>query len=103
MSIFNKLDSGWYNENIVDLLKESREKYKSNILHTLIKAIIVPHAGLKYSGLCAAASYSSTLNLNLDPNHNIKRVVIFGTWHSCSVELECDKLLLPSVECLPLS
>lgn len=98
MSIFNKLGSGWYNKNIVDLLKESREKYNSNILHTLIKAIIVPHAGLKYSGLCAAASYSSTLNSNLDQNHNIKRIVILGTWHSCSVELECDKLLLPSVE-----
>lgn len=98
MSIFNTLDSGWYNENIVDLLKESREKYNSNILHKLIKAIIVPHAGLKYSGLCAAASYSSTLNSNLDPNHTIKRIVILGTWHSCSVEMDCDKLLLPSVE-----
>ena len=57
MSIFNTLDSGWYNENIVDLLKESREKYNSNILHKLgatVEICKTPDDVLHFKSECSA-------------------------------------------------
>ena len=97
MSLFSKLDESWYDKSYLNLLSEAKDKYNSNILPRLIKAIVVPHAGYNYSGLCAAASYASTLDNDLNPNRKIKRIIILGTWHSCSVPELCNKLIIPDV------
>ena len=93
MALFSKLDKTWYDKSYLHLLSEAKDKYNSNILPRFIKAIVVPHAGYNYSGLCAAASYASTLNNDLNPNRKIKRVIILGTWHSCEVSDLCNKLI----------
>lgn len=46
-----------------------------------VKAIIVPHAGLDYSGLCAGSAYQSLLTSG-DRVRKIKNVVILATRHS---------------------
>jgi len=97
MSIFSKLNDSWYKKSYLHLLSEAKDTYASNILPRFIKAIVVPHAALSYSGLCAASSYASTLDNDLNPNRNIKRVIILGTWHNCTIPEVCNKLIIPDI------
>lgn len=82
--MFHKLDNTWYgNNNITDNVHNllSNIKNKTSFNPNNIKALIVPHAGYKYSGLCAAYSYSKLLKQS-KPNKYFKSVVILSTRHS---------------------
>lgn len=96
MHLFNKLESNWFYGNVSDLLAEASEKYKSNIPHEMIKGIIVPHAGYKYSGLCAAAGYLSCMENAQTPNLDIKTVIILGTTHNCNLS-NCISIIKPEL------
>lgn len=96
MFLFNELDSNWLNVNISDLLVEASEKYKSNIPYKLIKGIIVPHAGHKYSGLCAASGYLSCIKNAQTPNLDIKTIIILGTMHRCNLD-NCNSIIKPEL------
>jgi MEMO1 family protein len=63
------------------LLNLSQEYLPSNIVSSDIKAIIVPHAGLGYSGLCAASAYAAVLGDGSNLK-NIKTIVMLSTRHS---------------------
>lgn len=52
----------------------------ANVKPDSTKAIIVPHAGIRYSGLCSASSYYQ-LTLRTTP---IKRIILFCTHHKAS-------------------
>ena len=52
----------------------------ANVKPNTTKAIIVPHAGIRYSGLCSASSYYQ-LKLRTTP---IKRIILFCTHHKAS-------------------
>ncbi|MBW3020065.1 AmmeMemoRadiSam system protein B, partial [Candidatus Woesearchaeota archaeon] len=87
MSIYSaNLISSWYDKNYIKqvnyLLKSSNHDVDDNI-----KAIIVPHAGLHYSGKVAASAYGK-INWNL-----IDKIVILCTFHRGE-----SKLILPSFE-----
>lgn len=96
MFLFNKLNSNWLNVNISDLLLEASKKYKSNIPYKLIKGIIVPHAGYKYSGLCAASGYLSCMKNAQTPNLDIKNIIILGTMHRCNLD-NCNSIIKPEL------
>jgi AmmeMemoRadiSam system protein B/uncharacterized protein (TIGR00296 family) len=53
----------------------------SNVNEHDIKAIFVPHAGLKYSGICAASAYNAVLGRG-NRIKNIKNIVMLCTRHS---------------------
>jgi AmmeMemoRadiSam system protein B len=53
----------------------------SNVNEHDIKAIFVPHAGFKYSGICAASAYNAVLG-NGSRINKIKNIVILSTRHS---------------------
>lgn len=77
--------SSWFetenNLKIDDYLRQlftiSHKYLASNCEKDSIKGIIVPHAGLKYSGLCSASSYYALRNRN----SHIKRIILFCTNH----------------------
>lgn len=52
----------------------------ANVKPDSTKAIIVPHAGIRYSGLCSASAYYQ-LTLRTTP---IKRIILFCTHHKSS-------------------
>jgi AmmeMemoRadiSam system protein B len=60
---------------------------------TVPKALIVPHAGLIYSGPIAASAYARLAG----SRDTIRRVVLFGPTHRVPVR----GLAVPSVEALP--
>jgi MEMO1 family protein len=100
--MFNHLPKGWYSidpkskveETVNDLMKSS-EFYKCTTNNP--KAIIVPHAGYYYSGLCAASAYNSLGSIK----DKIKKVFILSTWHSgqgfCIPEKTSEKMNFKSV------
>ena len=63
------------------LLMMAERDLPSNCDSSDIKAIMVPHAGLSYSGLCAASAYASVLGSGKNLN-NIENIVLLGTRHS---------------------
>lgn len=63
------------------LLMMAEDQLPSNCHESDIKAIIVPHAGLSYSGLCAASAYAAVLGKGRNIN-NIENIVLLGTRHS---------------------
>ena len=92
MNYLNHLPEGWYGvskkgvavkQRVLKLLNEAKKKFpvKSPLKHTS-KAIIVPHAGWDYSGLCAASGYLSFLNTELKPNLETKLVILLSTYHA---------------------
>lgn len=95
--MFNHLPKGWYSidpkskveETVNDLMKSS-EFYKCKTNNPT--AIIVPHAGYYYSGLCAASAYNSLGSIK----EKIKKVFILSTWHSgqgfCIPEKTSEKM-----------
>ncbi len=56
------------------------------------KALIVPHAGYRYSGIVAASAFASVKNLRVPPT----RVVLLGPSH----HVELHNLALPSADAL---
>jgi AmmeMemoRadiSam system protein B len=52
----------------------------ANVKPDTTKAIIVPHAGIRYSGLCSASAYQQLTN-RITP---IKRIILFCTHHKAS-------------------
>ena len=63
------------------LLMIAQDELPTNCNEMDIKALMVPHAGLNYSGLCAASAYASLLG-NGKRIKKIKNVVIMSTRHS---------------------
>ena len=77
--------SSWFNTEhnlslelyIKHLFMLSKEHLQCNLNKNTTKAILVPHAGLKYSGLCCASSYYE-LNNRSTP---IKNIILLCTNH----------------------
>ena len=78
--MFNKLDNNWYgNYNLntyIPYILSKSEKNKTPLNPKQVKALIVPHAGYKYSGLCAAYAYSHLLE-NSEPNKHFESIILF--------------------------
>ena len=81
-------DSSWFEtENKVALDKYIKNLFtiakthlKSNVNPDTIKGILVPHSGIRYSGLCSASTYSQLLGRT----QPIKRIIILCTNHQSS-------------------
>lgn len=63
------------------LLMLAEDNLPTNCNEMDIKAIVVPHAGLNYSGLCAASAYAALLG-NGKRLNKIKNIVIMSTRHT---------------------
>ena len=97
-NIFNPpYDSSWFETEINNSKNYSNSKISiqnyinklfnickthldTNVKTNTTKAIIVPHAGIRYSGLCSASAYYQ-LKLRTTP---IKRIILFCTHHKSS-------------------
>lgn len=82
------LPAGWYTQQAEALKSEintyfAQAKSDFNIAADVnrIKALIVPHAGHYYSGLCAACAYRALLGKNNEKNESISRVIILCPSH----------------------
>jgi AmmeMemoRadiSam system protein B len=85
-------NSSWFETEINNNSKISIKNYikklfnickthlDANVKPDTTKAIIVPHAGIRYSGLCSASAYYQ-LKLRTTP---IKRIILFCTHHKAS-------------------
>jgi AmmeMemoRadiSam system protein B len=81
-------DSSWFetenkvslNKYIKKLFSISKKYFKSNTNPDTIKGILVPHAGIRYSGLCSAAAYSQIIGRT----QPIKRIILLCTNHESS-------------------
>ncbi len=98
------LQDGWYEKTPIDLNKtldafftQANKNFSiPSVLPENVKALIVPHAGHFYSGLCSASTYQTLLekvnqsensHKNHKPqefvkNNHIKRVIILAPSHS---------------------
>ncbi len=87
--------NGWYtqdaqqlNHELEEYLKIAHDYFPAALDSKQIKALIVPHAGHYYSGLCAATAYQTLLtenkNLPFDQrkNTNISRVIVLCPTHT---------------------
>lgn len=82
------LSEQWYIHDPVELKKQIEHQLQrafDNCIQDFdvddIYALILPHAGYKYSGLCAAAGYSL-----LQKKNNIKRAIILAPSHFASFD-----------------
>ena len=80
------LTDNWYpsdklklQEKLNELEKKAKEKYNAYLNKTDVRAAIIPHAGIDYSGVVASAIFAQ-----LDTN--LKRIIILATDHSGLVE-----------------
>ena len=62
-----------------------------NLTKNTTKAILVPHTGIKYSGLCAASAYYELLNRSPTTN-KIKRVIMLCTHHNYKQETHLNSV-----------
>ncbi len=76
------LSESWFPQNaknlkhtLFELKAHAHDLYNAQIQHTTVKAIIVPHAALSYSGTVAAAVYSLV-------DASVDRVIILAPDHS---------------------
>ncbi len=82
------LSTGWYETNATQLQREidtyfdQAQRYFPTHLSSIPRALIVPHAGHRYSGLCAATAYQTLLDATRQPNTTIKRVIIMAPTHT---------------------
>lgn len=89
------LPAGWYaqdkdelNYQIESYFDIASKDFNTVVDPTSIRAIISPHAGLFYSGLCAATAYQTLLQKNSGKNYDtrknthISRVIILAPSHS---------------------
>lgn len=64
-------------EYLIYLVNECNKKLNPNLIpDSNIKLIVVPHAGIRYSGLCSMSSY-----LPASKNKNIKKIIVLSTDH----------------------
>jgi MEMO1 family protein len=84
----SQLPTGWYTQE-AEKLKQEIDTYLSQARHyfpctlsTTPVALIVPHAGHAYSGLCAASVYQTLFEADQKPNTTIKRVIILAPTHT---------------------
>lgn len=91
----SQLSPGWYNQDAAQLSKEldsylklAEQNFAFPLSGSSIKALIAPHAGYYYSGLCAATAYQTLLDpdrilpLDARKNKTIKRVIILAPSHT---------------------
>ncbi len=78
----------WYQQNVATLnhdltkyLKIAQESFSVPLNAKPIKALIVPHAGYDFSGLCAACAYQTLLGPDGKKNETIKRVIVLAPSH----------------------
>lgn len=81
------LPEGWYAHDPAKLHAEldgyfalAAKEFAVPIAAPTVRALIVPHAGHYYSGLCAASAYQTLLQDN-QKNNSIKRVIILAPTH----------------------
>lgn len=89
------LSFGWYPQNFDVLNKELNFYFdfaKNNLNVVVdpnaIKALIVPHAGIYFSGLCVASVYQNLLENKQtgEKNHFIKKIIILSPSHVVAFE-----------------
>ena len=85
------LSDGWYPQNkdildqeLTNYFKLAHQDFDVTVDPNSIKALIVPHAGIYFSGLCAATAYQTLLTNkeNFEKNKKIKRVIILSPSHT---------------------
>ena len=100
--MIQNLSKNWLGQkSIPDLLYKARKLYPAQVPENIKpKAILVPHAGLQYSGLCAASAYLSNdpLLLGSLKGQDVGKVFIILTIiYGCVVELGIRLFGLSSV------
>ncbi|MFH1644601.1 MAG: AmmeMemoRadiSam system protein B [bacterium] len=82
------LTQGWYPndksvliQNLSSYLNIAKQNFPVSCDSKSVKALIVPHAGHYFSGLCAACGYQSLINEHNQKNGNIKKVIILCPSH----------------------
>ncbi len=82
------LTRGWYSKDpsklvseIQSYLKQAQQEFPVHVHEEEVRAMIVPHAGHYFSGLCAATSYQTLLEKDGSKNKRIKRVILIGPSH----------------------
>jgi len=88
----SQLPAGWYTQDKQQLSQEidlylasAKKGFDVPVDPITIKALIVPHAGHYYSGLCAASAYQTLQNQNAiqdRKNQHINRVIILAPSHT---------------------
>ena len=80
------LTDNWYpsdklklQEKLNELEKKAKEKYNAYLNKTDVRAAIIPHAGIDYSGVVSSAIFAQL-------DKNLERVIILATDHSGLVE-----------------
>jgi len=88
------LSSGWYPQEREKLLAElasyfslAKKEFGVVVDPNSVKALIVPHAGMSYSGLCAASAYQTLItpagqDVDLVKNKKIKKVFVLSPSHT---------------------
>lgn len=81
------LAAGWYpqektvlSSTIASLLQQAQSDFAVHTESSNVKALIVPHAGYGFSGLCAATAFQTLLESG-QPNSRIKRVIVMAPSH----------------------
>jgi AmmeMemoRadiSam system protein B/AmmeMemoRadiSam system protein A len=82
-----KLGGSWYpagaeqlRTKISSFFSFAKQHFNVAVTSKSVKALIVPHAGYRYSGMCAASAYRTLLDGN-KKNQNIKRVFLMAPSH----------------------
>lgn len=86
------LSSGWYPQKKMVLENDleryflsAQKQFSINVDSSKIRALIAPHAGYGYSGVCAASAYHSLLSGN-EKNKHIKKVIVLAPLHSVGLK-----------------
>ena len=80
------LSTGWMPKDansLKRLLKRDSlfaNKHFYNVINTQVRALVVPHAGLKYSGIAAASAFNKLMDSNY--NKSYKKVIILAPSHT---------------------
>lgn len=67
--------------DLKNYFKIAHDHFPITVPHNSVKALVVPHAGYDYSGLCAACAYQSLLTSTGKKNETIKQVIILAISH----------------------
>lgn len=74
-------DENFLKNTLSTYFAKAKKDFKITIDPNSIKALIVPHAGWYFSGLCAASAYQSLLNPDGSKNNTLERVIILAPSH----------------------
>jgi len=87
----SSLSSDWYPQDHVELnatldqyFSEAAQRFGVVTNPNLLQILIAPHAGYRYSGLCAATVYRTLLSKNGDRNRHFTRVIVIAPSHHLS-------------------